>query len=1057
MDILSPKLGAIYNLGQTITIDWEEWRKKGYTSGVLADRYTIRVINNGVLVVNHTYNDGGATSTNYPQSYHNFTITCDRPGGYLIEVIAYEAKNNILGTRSFSERCRRYSAFGVSPVPPAPQPQAHVVCQPGDYIVTVNNPSNAEFLRFYESAADLPNNNYSYHKDANNNFKITVPIVDNVKAFFITFYNPNASCSDKESPKSPIAIGYINLSSLSANTSDTVNIAPSSSCDIPGTFHPLSANIIAVNTVIKQQIDFLNALEPDLVDAAVVDVRSQWEPQQYITDYMLNDSLLGEKVCNSDLPIGYGTSRTYTRNFSYKFAIKAMSVDGLQVDEEVKACDVPLLTKVTVSKALPVPDPDIIVLCKQGSQAARYAKPTGLPSNTILEWYTTPIGGTNVNPSFGPFNNFGFSYFQNYQATQNLSYTYYVGYRIGNKRSPSRSVVRIIVVPDVPQVANNYEVTKPTDPNNPNEAGTFIILNQDVSAYVAYFNSLLTNIPSTAPVKVACQVAADWTPRSNGEITYQLVTDPITGRSTIQYRVYQHNLPALGGSCRTYTNDIVLSFVIKRYDPVFGDTISKVKTCNFTSQTATVCKAMIAPEPTVHLFCKPGEWDIKYENPDNYPNMRWYNTITGGDTLSDEPSIRQYADGDKNSFTFQDNFNTGHRILYVSHVSSSGRESGRAQVLTITLPGFNYGGEIEVYTVRKPAIAAANDRDAYCTSDNPEPLTFHDLDVDISEYEAQVRSVLRGLPVSVRARDTLITVEWSPAQFISHPGLNNNINRVCYGDLPEGEESNRLYEAKLKVHFEIDVKDNPAVSQGFINIPITGPTCDMVIRKVNVVKAPPVAGGPVKTCEANFDDPSNAQQYVNCQTVERVAICPNDTYTMGPQSPDVPGNTYRWSPAEGLSNTTVKNPILSYAGLTTLAKGSYRKYTLTISNVSAPSNQIHCAMVYKCNACEGARAANEDAEQPNRVQSLVNSEQFSLYPNPTHSDVHIVYTSQSGTVEDAKALVYDRMGRLVWAQALASGVAEQVLNTDNLLPGTYYCTVQQGNSFSKRLPLVIVR
>ncbi len=1086
MDILTPKLGEQYNNGQTINIDWEEWQAAPLWNGRFADRYEIRIIHNGLEIAYQRYTDGGQGSGNKPPTNYAYTIPCDKTGPFLIEVKAFESKlvfRDWRFQRDFRERCRKYSAFVVSPVPVAPTPQVHAVCAAGTYILTVHNPYSADSLKFY-TTSNAPKY-YKQSKNSQGSFEVEVPIEPNqsINTFLAAYFTKTPACvpMGKESPATPFAVGYLNLDLLTASVAprDTVLIDHSSSCDLPTTYFVLPPNTEAINKVVDEQLALINFHSGGLVKTELRGPTVQWyAPSCNMADncktpVSFNGNTVGEKVCNANLPAGYGTSRTYQQSLSYELHLATYNNNNVfqhSNDGVLKDCNVPLVSQITVAKRIPVPDSDIFILCKEGVQTVNVPKKAGLPPNAgvILEWYTLPTGGTNVNPHIvpkqgGSNNNFGFDFTQDYRVSGD--YTYYVGYNFQGKRSKTRAVIRIVVVPQVPMVVRNEVVKKRTPAlNNPNEPGTFTILDQDVSAFINYFQAVTAAIPANSPVKVSYSFSAAWTPDGNGVTHHVDVTDPVTQKTIRQKRVDYDNLPAQGGSCRIYTNKITLRFSIKRYDPLTGNSVPvRTTVCEQATQIVTVCKQLYAPERTAHVNCKGPEeaFLITYPNPENYPRMKWYKTLTGSDTVSDvrkingQDSNNPNADDDNNSFTMQYLYPQGHQIWYVSHVSASGKESARSEAIVVTLPPPPEKVD-EEYTVRKPAVAAANDRDAYCTGDNPEPLTFHDLDVDISAYENQVRNILRGLPVSIRAQDTLIAVYWTPAQFISHPTATPEINRVCYGDLSDGEETSRLYIATLKVSFKLAIQDNPTVSSGFINLPINGPDCEVPIRNVTVIKAPPVAGGPVQTCETNFDDPRNTPQYANCTAgIERVAACPNTQYVIGPQTPPVSGASYTWNPTNGLSNAYIKNPTLSYNGLSQ-GVGATKKYTLTITQPGG--NQIWCAMVYKCNACEGARSAVAD-DVPETDVLLTNTAQpvFTLYPNPAHNDVHIVYTAADRDAEVAEVLVFDIMGRIVARRVLPQGVVEQIISTDTFAPGTYYCAVQQGSVLSKRLPLVIIK
>ncbi|MFT5337534.1 MAG: hypothetical protein ACI9YL_001539 [Luteibaculaceae bacterium] len=182
--------------------------------------------------------------------------------------------------------------------------------------------------------------------------------------------------------------------------------------------------------------------------------------------------------------------------------------------------------------------------------------------------------------------------------------------------------------------------------------------------------------------------------------------------------------------------------------------------------------------------------------------------------------------------------------------------------------------------------------------------------------------------------------------------------RVCSDNITsnQGSYNWELYylNANVTYVFETTKEDGTVVTTSVQQCEIKG------IRKKRISNIKPGTNSPTDNCVPPAEqlvntllgnEPFNG---LDCETSEVVRVCPNSGDVIIGPSPglDLPGiDFYEWSPGAGLSDPSIKNPIISYSSVP-LEDYQIMRYNLIYGSPTLlGSDRRHCTVVYKCKSC----------------------------------------------------------------------------------------------------------
>ncbi len=350
------------------------------------------------------------------------------------------------------------------------------------------------------------------------------------------------------------------------------------------------------------------------------------------------------------------------------------------------------------------------------------------------------------------------------------------------------------------------------------------------------------------------------------------------------------------------------------------------------------------------------------------------------------------------------------------------------------------------------------------------------------------------LPSGVRLKFGEPTISWEDRTYYGSAGTPN---RVCNSHLPNVQGGERLYKAKLTFKIAMHIDEVDALG-GRENLAYAEAFCDVKdVMETRVYKS--------RDCLSNIADATNPVDGVykdHLQACNKSAelvtdMCPGASAEIGPTDEDYPPfpttpdprlqpkYEYKWSPAQGLSSATVRNPVLTTNNMPVSA-GQYQQYKCAVKTITpfirmgttVPSSlfgvldttsttETYCVYTYKCPDCGQQRlqpendeeAVNsEEVELPN--DSVVDKKQFDakfaisnliLYPNPVNDQLTIRYEGMLTTV--GKVVLSNLLGQTIKSWQIGQNQSEHQVSIADIPSGSYIYTMYAENQqpVSKRL------
>lgn len=343
--------------------------------------------------------------------------------------------------------------------------------------------------------------------------------------------------------------------------------------------------------------------------------------------------------------------------------------------------------------------------------------------------------------------------------------------------------------------------------------------------------------------------------------------------------------------------------------------------------------------------------------------------------------------------------------------------------------------------------------------------TYHDLSQDVESLSPVEIPDNIDFPLGIAdISSSTNIIMWRDDTYYGQP---NAQYRVCNSDLPAGNGTSRTYYGDAAVNVRISVS-NPLDNTPLLSKNFTCTVQDVMIT--TVYKS--------RECAPNWTDAQQiyAADAINCLKSKNTLVCPSSTASIGPTDVDYPAAkyttyTYEWSPSGGLSDTRVRNPIITYSTVPGNA-GQFMKYTCKVTRkveavpptVASPvtSTETYCNYVYKCPDCgtgsKGAVNESADEAEENSKSNLLIEEQgfaqsFKLYPNPAAGMLNVEYKLS----EEIPGIlsITDLLGRVIKTVTLPANASHVQIPLDELNGGTYICIVRSANGVQTSRILVV--
>lgn len=228
--------------------------------------------------------------------------------------------------------------------------------------------------------------------------------------------------------------------------------------------------------------------------------------------------------------------------------------------------------------------------------------------------------------------------------------------------------------------------------------------------------------------------------------------------------------------------------------------------------------------------------------------------------------------------------------------------------------------------------------------------------------------------VVIRASDPLITVDYKETT----NALGQKVYRVCADNISQnrGEYGYKDFQLQIRVRGKFTIcGGNPENSATLdCDLPISGAIVRVITRE---------PGTFTDNCAFPSDDIFKMMVDVSseCERQQFKTVCQdNQLVTLGPTEAELAAFftsqgilgynsgelSYSWSPAQGLSNSSVANPTISYQSAPNLI-GEILTYTLTVTyNGALPPlfgsrpTYTFCSYVYKCSKCGNGSGVFEE-------------------------------------------------------------------------------------------------
>lgn len=1042
-DIITPKATDVFRPGQGVYISWtrQEYPVLFENGWNYADYYEVELtgttLSNGVEV--WTYWTADVWFGEGPDRNCTFTIPCDAVGIWAVKITAYDRT-------IWNKAIVAAGSFNVLEIN-APLPSVFVKCKTEPYTIAISNPQKYDRMDLYASInstspfAQVPAvGNFFFYNDTSTT----------TNAFYARFVaNTGSNCPPLVSLATPMAV-IVFPDEIKQVIKDSVDIIDfmDDSCTNPLSYYDLDAEIsVPLGEVIKDAINNLMDSTLDIVDVTEARIEFSWEDQNYIThafDTLPNGTVVQrQRVCASDdLPDEPGSCRTYQlRAVAHAKAYLKNQSGDIVYAPDIR-CNLGMIRETKVCKKMIPPPNDVILLCKEGMQTATLNNYYNYPS---VEWFAMQEFEDPIHT--------GYSWAQIWLARFNHTYTYKVRHVASNGRKSPFALVRVAVLPSFRTDAVDILVNKPlNEPDNCEEAGTYynLELTQETKTvkYKEFIN--LVDLKTTADLDISFE---------NMWMDTAYITEK-QGLLGIEERACYKTLPAEGGSCRLYWKNGTAEVKVEMTNPLdpLGAKLSHTERCDVDLVQVNVCKTMYPPKPEVIVLCKEGPGTVTLDpNQEQYADVLWYD-VKNPDVVVNHGQIYYKEDwGQENGEgRIDDNIQT----FYVYNVNSNGKKSTSPSVVqVIILPSIATTHTQAVITA--PILTSEGDLEGYCTSLPNEVSSYHDLGYDPAAYVQEVNNLVQFIndnnTIFHTAAQAAVNVRWENQDSISHPDYEPAIERVCFGNLPEGEETCQEYRCYLDVHYIFEMNPNlfPQVSTDLDTLVQEQGTCPVPVKTVTVCKSP-LDPGEGDKCRPEPPGPTVLLAYTDCQTQELLIACPNKQYLLKDPMARLQYNgytvTYDWDEPFGVSGSLSSyNKYQTMLNASIPPKALYLKYRLTrkftpIASAPPRPDETYCVMFYVCeeNCSDNARMAGKpEQENPVIVTGGTKPSIVNMYPDPAHNELNVMYNLPEGV--QGELIVSNLLGQVIDRIITDAGSVQAKLNLTNYRPGTYICTLLSGD------------
>lgn len=971
--------------------------------------------------------------------------------------------------------------------------------------------------------------------------------VDTTRQYLYSYANPlnNEACDPLLTPvllgkSSILTVLYFGfVPKIKLPDHQLIDCGDALDCNVPLiNYYPLP-NLSTTDDTISQKVtDYFNSLNLQgvkLSNSSSVTANIAWMDSAYIT----HDSI--DKVCYHDLD--GANCRTYTSRgtLNFNFRLQTTLDDTVTVPSEQFTCDRDLY-EVKICQGYDIPEPAFLLKCSSEDELCLpckpgvdgvifYLGPDSLSDNTPEQIPPMKPTGLSISQSYSYYN-CGEKFAPNkhdvavkstdpyllkerfcYNAPTaeiGVLYAEYVRYdNNGNviKRSPVRAPIAYMEMPNYiagPEVpitiykGLNANTTCLDGYSAHILPGTPANVNTSLDSLFANFNNYSLSgpggitIPNPFTVTLQSDSIIHWEPQNH-------YSTGLDGINRVCYADSNHLDPE-PGSERVYTQTASIKMIVTTPNICRPDIAQNadLKVCNLLTNKVRISKFMYPPKPDVHLICDMSAFDYELEQPIEsvYPKYMWTPVAaSSSDTFLTYGVFVNTATliGDNNpSFiSFQELFNhyasTNNRVISFnvqSYNPTYNRYSAPVQI-TFANGDMNTDPQPTEHFVFAP-IANPNQYGDYCTTDTPEPGTYHDLSVSSNSFETIVNDLTNEIQNQYPGFSAInnFGVYWTPTSGYSQYTDSNNIshNRVCYGHLPNTQPKSQEYSAFFTANIEacINLSNTSLLSNnlppelyndGYLSQYSIGSNgilcenkniCPQNIAKQRVTELIETIDSCNITPQQIILAGGSSAAAGPCQTSFARTACAGDSFVLGTSIVVSPlaTVTYVWTDpynypaaAGSLTSYTVAQPTWNYVN--GLPSGTVLIYRCKITEtplVGPVVVKYHCEYVYLCGSCSTNFSQNSASRNQEKIISNYLPIDFVLAPNPADELVNV---SQIQNVEGIfEVLIWDATGREMMRSTVQDSNDVLKFDTNALASGLYRIGIVQNGSILKMKNLI---
>lgn len=974
--------------------------------------------------------------------------------------------------------------------------------------------------------------------------------VDTTKQYLYSFAKPlnNEACDPLLTPvllgkSSILTVLYFGfLPKIKLPDHQLIDCGGALECNVPMVnYYPLPDLATTDDTISQKVTEYFNSLDLQgvkLSNSSNVTANMAWMNSAFITHDSIN------KVCYHDLD--GAICRTYTSRgtLQFNFRLQTTLDDTATVPSEQLTCERDLFElKICQGYIIPEPtfqlkcspDDELCLPCKPGVDGVMfYLGQDSLSDPTAAQVPPMKPSGLSISQTYGYYHcgekfvpkehEIGVKSTDPYLLKDRfcyntptgevgLLYAEYVRYdNNGNviKRSPVRAPVAFMEMPnygagiEVPVTLYKGLNTNTTCLDGYSSCilpGTPASVSTAIDSLFSNFNNYTlpgpggTTITNPFTVSLQSDSIIHWEPQNH----YTMGTD---GINRVCYADPNH-LDSEPGSERVYTQSASIKMIVTIPNICRPDIAQDAdpKVCDILTNKVRVSKYMYPPKPDVHVICDMSAFDYQLDQPieNAYPMYKWTAVL---------PNIHPSSD----TFYTQGLFLANNNLQNISshpNMDSYNRlfefYSNGSRVVTFDVQSYNptynrYSIPIRISfangdlnTNPQPTehyivapLASPEQYGDYCTTNSPEPGTYHDLEVNPNGYQSIIDDITNEIqnqyPGFVSFNN--FSVYWTPTSGYSQFTDSNSIvyNRVCYGHLPNSNPRSQEYSAFFTASLAtcIDLSNTELLSNnlppelfndGYLNQYTVGSNgqlcqqrnvCSQKIAKQRVTEFIETVDSCTITPQQIILAGGSSGAAGPCETSYARTACLGDNYTLGTTIVvnNLANVTYEWTdpynyPAASgsLSAYTIAQPTWNY--VSGLPSGTVLIYRCKITETPLVGPTIvkyHCEYIYLCGNCSSNHLDIQLFSNLEKISSADGSFDFSLYPNPVNNNVSV--TSIKNMEGLADLIIWDATGRELsrWVDLELNQSIQ--ISTAALAPGLYRIAYVQNGGILKMKNLI---